>query len=310
MTDTIRISAPATSANLGPGFDVLAMALDLANEVVVTTRPGPLEVVVTGEGEGELPTDGSNIVCTALAHGLGVAELTDMRVECHNHIPLGRGLGSSAAAICSGLVAANALGVLRWAPDDLLARAAELDGHADNAAACINGGIVAVRPGPTALQLQSPHDMLFVAVIPDQRLSTADARAALPSGAAAEDVAASMGNAIALALVFERGDFEDLNELLADRLHEPYRAPLIPGLEALRALVGDDGCRGATVSGSGPTVLLWCDRSAAAATAERARAVTADAGVSAEAKVLRIAPGGVRCRWGNDTDNQLAQAVG
>ena len=117
--ESLTVSAPATSANLGPGFDCLAVALDLGNAVVVQRRPGPLEVTVTGEGAGELAEDASNLFCRALASGLG--SLDGLGVECRNRIPLGRGLGSSAAAVCAGLVAANALGGLRWTPDDLLA---------------------------------------------------------------------------------------------------------------------------------------------------------------------------------------------
>ena len=144
--ESLTVSAPATSANLGPGFDCLAVALDLGNAVVITRRPGPLAVRVTGEGAGELAEDDSNLVCRALATGL--PSLDGLAVECRNRIPLGRGLGSSSAAVCAGLVAANALGGLRWTPDELLARATALEGHADNAAACIAGGMVAVRPGP------------------------------------------------------------------------------------------------------------------------------------------------------------------
>lgn len=310
MSDAVRISAPATSANLGPGFDVFAMALDLTNEVVVTRRPGPLEVVVAGEGADELPHDGTNLVCRALAHGLGVDTLSDLKIECHNRIPLGSGLGSSAAAASAGLVAANALGVLRWAPDDLLARAAEIEGHADNAGACVYGGIVSVGPGTRTIQFPIPEDLLFVAVIPEARVSTAEARAALPPAVPLSDASANIATAVALAVALERGDLEDLPELLGDRLHEPYRTGLVPGLGALRALVGDDGCLGATISGSGPSVLLWCDRREAAVVATRAEVAMADAGAPASTKVLRAAPGGVRARWVDAADTRLAKAVG
>ena len=166
--EALTVSAPATSANLGPGFDCLAVALDLGNAVVITRRPGPLEVHVTGEGAGEVPEDASNLVCRALQSGLG--SLDGLAVECRNRIPLGRGLGSSAAAVCSGLVAANALGGLRWTPDDLLARAAEMEGHADNAAACLLGGLVAVGPGPSGRLIAVPEELAFVVVIPESRI--------------------------------------------------------------------------------------------------------------------------------------------
>ncbi len=310
MADAIRVSAPATSANLGPGFDVLALGLDMWNDVVVTKRPGPLSVTVTGEGAGELPEDGTNLVCRALAQGLGVDVLTDIAVECHNTIPLGRGLGSSTAAVLSGLVAANALAVLRWAPDDLVSRAARIEGHADNAAACVWGGIVAVGPGTRTTIFPVPEDLLFVVVVPSERVSTQQSRSLLPSAAPYADVSASMAGAIGLAVALERGDLEDLPVLLADSLHEPYRAPLVPGIEVLRAMVGSDGCMGATISGSGTATLLWCERSQAATLAKVAHQKLADVGVSATAKVLRVAPGGVRCRWMDATDTRLAKAVG
>lgn len=300
--------APATSANLGPGFDALALALDLTNEVTVTRRPGPLEVRVSGEGAGEVPEDAENLVCKAMAMGLD--SLDGLLVECVNRIPLGRGLGSSAAAACAGLVAANALGLLRWAPADLLERASEIEGHADNAGACIFGGIVAVGPGTRARQIPAPEELLFVTVIPAQRVSTSRARGALPAEVPHADAADTLARAIGLTLALERGDLDDLPVLLHDRLHEPYRAPLVPGIDALRGLCGDCGCLGVTISGSGPTMLLWCHRGDAARVAERASAMMLDAGVAADVKVLRIAPGGVRARWVEGPDARLAKAVG
>lgn len=300
--------APATSANLGPGFDALALALDLTNEVTVTRRPGPLEVRVSGEGAGEVPESADNLVCRAMAMGLD--SLDGLLVECVNRIPLGRGLGSSAAAACSGLVAANALRLLRWAPADLLERASEIEGHADNAGACIFGGIVAVGPGTRARQIPVPEDLLFVTVIPAERVSTSKARGALPAEIPHADAADTLARAIGLTLALERGDLDDLPVLLHDRLHEPYRAPLVPGIEELRGLCGDCGCLGVTISGSGPTMLLWARRADAARVAERASAALIEAGVAADVKVLRVAPGGVRARWVEGPDTRLAKAVG
>ncbi len=221
--EALTVSAPATSANLGPGFDCLAVALDLGNAVVITRRPGPLDVTVTGEGAGELPEDASNLVCRALATGLG--SLEGLHVECRNRIPLGRGLGSSAAAVCSGLVAANALGGLRWTPDDLLARAAQIEGHADNAAACLTGGMVAVAPGPVARPIPVPDGLAFLAVIPQGRVSTDAARRSLPASVPLADVAATLANAVGLTLALCQGRLDDLPPLLADHVHEPHRGP-------------------------------------------------------------------------------------
>jgi len=287
---------------------VLALALDLANEVTITRRPGPLEVHVRGEGAGELPETDENLVCRAML--MGLRSLDGLVVECDNRIPLGRGLGSSAAAACAGLVAANAIGGLRWTPDDLLARASEIEGHADNAGACIFGGIVAVGPGARTVQLGVPDDLLFVTVIPDERVSTATARGALPAEVPHADAADTLARAIGLVVALERGELDDLPVLLQDRLHEPYRAPLVPGIEALRALGGEVGCLGVTISGSGPTVLLWARRADATVVADRALAALSAAGVPAQAKVLRVLPGGVRARWVEGPETRLAKAVG
>jgi homoserine kinase len=306
--EALTVSAPATSANLGPGFDCLAVALDLGNAVVVTRRPGPLAVRVTGEGAGELAEDASNLVCRALADGLG--SLDGLQVECRNRIPLGRGLGSSAAAACAGLVAANALGALRWTPDEILARVAALEGHADNAAACLAGGLVAVGPGPAARPVPVPEGLGFVAVIPEARTSTEDARRALPAQVPLDDAAASVAGAVGLVLALCDGRIEDLPPLLADRLHEPHRAPLVPGIEAIRGLVDGERCLGATISGSGPSMLLWCRVEAADALAAEAEAALAGAGVAGRARPSRASAAGVRARWTGGADLRLARAVG
>ena len=306
--DALIVSAPASSANLGPGFDTLAVALDLSNAVVVTQRPGPLEVRVVGECEGELPENGTNLVCEAIAEGLG--DLDGLSIECRNRIPLGRGLGSSAAAVCAGLVAANALGRLRWSPDEILARAAQLEGHADNAAACLTGGLVAVTPGPQVRVLGPPEDLAFVVAVPSVRVSTDDARGALPDGVPLPVVATTLSRAVGLTLALADGRLEDLPPLLADDVHEPSRQALVPGIGEMRALSGEGGCLGVTISGSGPSALLWCRVEDADELAVRATAALERAGIDSEVKVRRPSATGVRARWGGSEASRLAKAVG
>jgi homoserine kinase len=307
--ESLTVSAPATSANLGPGFDCLAVALDLGNAVVISRRPGPLQVRVTGEGAGELAEDASNLVCRALATGLD--SLEGLHVECRNRIPLGRGLGSSAAAVCAGLVAANALGQLRWTPDELLARASAIEGHADNAAACLNGGMVAVTPGPVARPLPVPEGLAFVAVVPETRTSTEEARRALPASVPLSDAAASLAGAVGLVMALGEGRLADLPGVLGtDRLHEPYRGPLVPAIDQIRALVDGRDCLGATVSGSGPSMLLWCREEAAAGLVQAAEAALAVAGVRGRARPSKPSAAGVRARWTGGADLRLARAVG
>lgn len=306
--EALTVSAPATSANLGPGFDCLAVALDLGNAVVITRRPGPLEVSVIGEGVGEVAEDGSNLVCRALASGLG--SLDGLHVECRNRIPLGRGLGSSAAAVCSGLVAANAIGGLRWTPDDLLAKATQIEGHADNAAACLSGGMVAVAPGPVARAITVPEGLGFLAVVPEGRVSTDDARRSMPAEIPLRDVALTLTNAIGLILALCEGRIDDLPPLLADHVHEPYRGPMIEGLAAVRGVVDGEGCLGATISGSGPSVLLWIRPEAAARVTEAVEEALHTAGVAATVRPSTPSAAGVRARWTGGGDLRLARAVG
>jgi homoserine kinase len=296
MPESLIVTAPATSANLGPGFDVLGAALDLSNTIVITRRPGPLVMRVTGEGAGQLPEDATNHVCVALSQGLET--LDGLEIECRNRIPQGRGLGSSASAVCAGLIAANAIGRLRWSPTEILAKATALEGHADNAAACLAGGIVAVGAHHATIQLEIPRALTFLAVIPVDTVSTTESREALPGVVPIGDAAATLANGIRLVLALARGDLDDLPDILEDRLHEPYRGALVPGLDILRGLVGQAGCLGATISGSGPTVLLWCRENDAQELETAARAALAAGGCHSRILPVRIAQTGVRARWG------------
>jgi homoserine kinase len=292
--DALTITAPATSANLGPGFDVLGLALDLANEVVIRRRPGPLEVHVEGEGAGEVPEDASNLLCRAML--MGLPSLDGLDITCRNRIPFGRGLGSSAAAACAGLVAANALGDLRWSPSDILARAIEIEGHGDNAAACLDGGITALVPGPRALRVEPPDGLALVVVVPGSRVSTDEARTAMPAQVDLADAAHSISATAGLLLALERGHLDEIPEFLVDRLHEPHRGPLCPGLDALRG-IDHRGLLGVTVSGSGPSTVAWVMADAASEVADLARSALADAEVTADVRVERVAPTGLRARW-------------
>ena len=306
--EVLTITAPATSANLGPGFDVLALAIDLSNEVFIARREGPLVVHVEGEGADEVPADADNLFCRALASGIG--SLDGLEITCRNRIPFGRGLGSSAAAVCAGLVAANALGHLRWSPSDILARAIEFEGHGDNAAACLDGGITALVPGPRSLRVQPPDGLALVVVIPEVKVFTDEARDAMPQQASIADAANGISATAGLLLTLERGYLDELPEfLMQDRLHEPYRGPLCPGLDALKVLKAD-GLLGVTVSGSGPSMLLWVEALKAGDVAAAAREALATSGVTAEVRVERVAPTGIRARWEGLEATRLSRTPG
>ncbi len=247
------VRVPASSANLGPGYDVMAVALDVHLE---------LEVVETGtfavECEGmEVPTDRSNLVVRAF-ETLHSAEGITFRTG--GEIPLARGMGSSAAAIVAGLVAADHMFELGLDRQELLERATALEGHPDNVAAAICGGfVVCTGEGEDliATRVESPEGLEGILVIPDIEVSTSKAREAIPDEIPIADAIANTASAAHLALGLSRADFDLIALGLADRLHQDRRAHLFPqSMEIVRS-AREMGAIGATVSGAGPTVLVW-----------------------------------------------------
>jgi homoserine kinase len=237
------VTAPATSANLGPGFDCAAVALELRNELEVTDGDG---VEVQGEGAGELPGSHDNLAVRAYALA-GTPK--GKRFRFCNRIPLGSGLGSSAAAIALGLAAA--------APEadaeELLALGLQLEPHADNLAAALTGGVTLTWEGRIA-RIADALPLAPIAVIPPERTSTERSRALLPTAVPHADAAHSAGRAALLGASLAAGDPEWMSAALDDRLHEPYRPSLL--LAAIRDEL-PTGAAGASLSGSGPTVIVW-----------------------------------------------------
>ncbi len=240
------VRVPASTANLGPGFDVLAAALSLHLEV---------EVRETGEfalsTDLDVPRDRSNLVVRAFER-LHPADA--MHFEVRSAIPLSGGLGSSAAAIVAGLMAADHMFEL---DADLLALATELEGHPDNVAAALCGGVVVCRETAVA-RLEAPMGLEAVLVVPHEAVDTHAARAALPDQVALADAVYNLAHAATLTLGLATGDFDLIAAGLGDRLHQPHRAGLYPRSAELMARAGELGALGATISGAGPTVLLWC----------------------------------------------------
>jgi homoserine kinase len=243
--EAVRTRAPATTANLGPGFDCAAVALDLWNEVEVS------------EG-GDRPSDPAHIGIRAF--GL-VASPEGLSFEWTERIPRARGLGSSAATIALGLVAATKWSGQELAPEDLLARGGPLEGHSDNLAACLAGGACLTWDGRIE-RLAATLPLTPVAVIPNERVQTAVSRLALPTEVPHADATFTVARAALLGAGLARGDARLLAAGLDDRLHEPYRPS--PLLDAIRAEL-PGGAVGATLSGSGPTVIVWADDGGACA---------------------------------------------
>ena len=263
----IRVAAPATTANLGPGYDCLGMALDLWNTVEVEELPGGSapSVSVSGEGAGELEDGPENLVYRSmefLFRELG-RPMPPLRVRCDNEIPLARGLGSSAAAIAGGLVAANALANMTGAGGefgqrDLLEMAATIEGHPDNVAAAVMGGLQLVVTEENTLYtvpVSVPAAIHAVVFIPDVRIATADARAVLPQHLSVADAVHNMARVALLVAGMATNHPEYLAVATQDKLHQPYRQPLFPAMKLLMKAAMDAGALGAFLSGSGSTVL-------------------------------------------------------
>lgn len=239
------VRVPASSANLGPGYDSFACALALHME---------LEVVETGrfavETELAIARDQRNLAVRGFAR-LHPPDGFCFRIR--SQIPLSGGLGTSAAAYVAGLMAADHLFEL---DADLLAHATALEGHPDNVAAALSGGF-AVCAGGRVTRLDPPAGLEAVLVVPDEPVRTREARAALPARVPMADAAFNVAHGALLAIGLERGDWDLVAAGLHDRLHQPHRAHLYPRSAALRARARELGALGATISGAGPTVLVW-----------------------------------------------------
>ena len=255
MSITVRV--PASTANLGPGFDALGLALDLHDTVEVAVTDAGVQVEVTGEGAGQVPTDESHLVVRALraaADALGIA-LPGVSLRCHNVIPHARGLGSSAAAIVAGVAAAYGLAG-KPVDEDALQLAAEFEGHADNAAASLYGGLaLAWSEGPRfrAVRLEPHPDVSAVVLIPDEHSATTVTRGLLPDNIPHKDAAFAAGRcALAVHALTTRPDL--LLPATEDRLHQDYRESAWPDTMRIVRELRENGVP-ATVSGAGPTVL-------------------------------------------------------
>ncbi len=258
----VRVLVPASSANLGPGFDAFGLALALYNSVEMQ-EDEETHVVISGEGAQALARDASNLVVRAAQRLFNAAgyRLRGLRVALHNAIPLGRGLGSSAAAIVGGLVAANELAHRPLTRPDLLKLAAQIEGHPDNVAPALLGGLVVVSASESDLLYTqvSLSPLRVVVAVPDFALLTQEARAILPASVPRHDAVFNLARAALVLLALQRGDYDLLGRALDDRLHQPYRARLIPGLEAVAEAARAAGAAGVALSGAGPSLIAFAE---------------------------------------------------
>ena len=260
----ILIKVPATSANLGPGFDSLGLALDLWNETVVTLAI-EFSVRVKGEGAEKLSTSKNNLIVHAaqrLAECAG-RSLPPFHADCFNQIPLSSGLGSSAAATLTGLLAGNALLGNPFLREEILAIATEMEGHPDNVAPALMGGLVVsttendkviARQIPTA----SPIHVTFI--LPDFHLPTKEARAALPENVSMKAAVHNISRAVLVTEAFRNGDMDLLGKAMTDTLHQPYRLKLIPGAEVAMNAAKEAGAAAVALSGAGPSLIAFSSK--------------------------------------------------
>lgn len=295
------VKAPATTANLGPGFDCAGAALDLWNELHVAPAPaGSGEPLVTLEGEGsdEIPQDRTHLALRAFALA---APLDGHSFHFVNRIPLERGLGSSAATVAAGLVAGLAVAGRDTSLEDALELGLALEGHADNLAAALTGGVCLIWKSAERHRVERIATELPLApivLVPETRVNTKESRSRLPEFVRHDVAAAASAQAALLGAGIAAANAELLAAAFADVLHEPYRSQDAPLLEELRARPAD-GMAGVTLSGSGPSVIAWARPDAVARVA---------AELESRLEGVRVLPLTVAAR-GTHTDDESPEAA-
>lgn len=259
----IKVRVPATTANLGPGFDCLGLALDMY-DLVSVEKAQEFRLEVVGEGVQSLSRGPDNRVYHAISRVYEVTgkPLPALAIRCENHIPLARGLGSSAAAIVAGLLAGNALLDEPLASEEVFSLAATLEGHADNVAAALFGGLQVVVEGEGRLlhiDVPFPSQLKAILYIPGFELPTQKARSLLPGMVSRTDAVYNVGRAALLVAALAQADFARLEEATRDRLHQPYRQALFPAMGRLIDAALEAGARAAFLSGAGPTIVALAD---------------------------------------------------
>lgn len=296
-----RVRVPATSANLGPGFDSLGLALDLWNEAVFSLEGNCLRVTCGGESSANIPADENNLVIRAMRYfceSRGLAFPAGINLTCQNSIPVGSGLGSSAAAVLAGLYGASALLKSPLTQNEAINIAAALEGHADNVAAALLGGLVIAAPaagGWLARRIEMP-ELEVAVVLPDVVLPTQTARAALPKTVSLKDAAYNLGHALLTVEALRAGDLDQLQQAMDDRLHQPYRLPLIPGAPAAVEAARRAGAKAVAISGAGPSLIAFTRGANQAAGSAMAEAFRAH-GVQSRIFALKTTQLGILTEW-------------
>jgi len=263
MSSKVCVRVPASTANLGPGFDCLGMALGLyawlEMEVAEQTT-----IRLIGDNVQGLPLDKSNLVYTVAQQVFARAGMPEqeLSITMYSEIPLTRGLGSSASAIVAALAAANALIGNKLTNDELFQMATQIENHPDNVGASLFGGIIAAMwDGNQAhhVRIEPPANLEVLVVIPEYELSTKHARSVLPKEVPLQDAVFNLSHSSVLVAALSSGRLELISEAMRDRLHQPYRASLIPGMAHILEHATEHGALGVALSGAGPTLLALVD---------------------------------------------------
>lgn len=290
--DRVTVRVPATVANLGAGFDVLALAVGVHVEVTLQPAGAP-HVSVPGLN---VPQDASNLIyrsATIVARALGYDGA--FAISARSPIPLRSGLGSSAAAIVGGIVAAQRLLGGPLDPEALLRVATEIEGHPDNVAAALFGGVVIVARTGSAfrwVRIAPALPLAVVLAVPALEVETAEARRVLPHQVSREDAVFNLGRVALLVAALTQGRADLLGDALQDRLHQPYRASLVPGFDLVIATAAAAGAYGAVLSGSGPTIAALAPPAVAARVGEAMRQAFAQGGVASRVITSAVEPRG------------------
>ncbi len=270
MSITVKVRVPGTTANCGPGFDTVGIACTIYSELELSLSvEGTLRIEIEGEGNGRIPTDKNNIIYQAVQAVLDKvgSHYQGIYLKLYNKIPLARGLGSSAAAIVGGLIAANQATGNTLTQDEIFSMATIIEGHPDNVAPAIFGGItISVMQGnqPVSLRFMPEKMLNMVVAIPEFNLSTHTARQVLPNTITMKDAVFNISRVALLIGALCKGEFHHLQYALEDKIHQPYRLQLIPGMQQVFDAAIAKGAYGAALSGAGPCLIAFtesnCDK--------------------------------------------------
>lgn len=293
----VIVRVPATTANLGPGFDAIGLALDLWNETeFIETTDQRFVVSIRGEGENTLPTDESNLI---LASALQLATLAGkplqgLRVHCFNRIPLTSGLGSSSAALLAGFLGANALLGHPFSREEILKMAVAAEGHPDNIVPAMLGGLVASvwQNGNIVIRKLLVSPLAITVVLPDFHFPTTLARQILPEYVSRQDAIFNLSRVVLVIKALETGDLSLLGEVMEDALHQPYRLPLIPGAQEAIQAARRAGASAVALSGAGPSLIAFSGQPAEARIGLAMQEAFARAGLSSRIFSLNISHSG------------------